>query len=564
MRVFLISMLLGLSVASYGQSSIPLNANDAYEYLEQKISEAELLWRKGDAQGIKLLNELLPYLDQTIVRDLAAGNFKLYSERAGIYLSLAEAHAIQGRQRESIDYLEKTATLMESPTIASYLEKNKSFDSIRQTAEFNSVLKKFRKYETYWDSPAMNTAFQENISDSEKIAGLGKFWSEVKYNFAYPEKLLALNWDKLYLEAIPKVLATKSTMEYYQELTKLCIRLADGHTNIILPYQLNPSDLPLRTGLVEGQVMILEVLSDSLKARGIKPGTEILTINGQPTVEYAKQNIEPFQTPVTPQWLEARTFGTELLRGPKERPIRLKLLDALGNSSDIVLERQGYADFYIPPPFEFRMLGNDGIAYVAINDFGAKEVTKLWEQTLPKLLNSKGLILDVRRNGGGSSSIGLAVLRSLVSKPFLTSRDSMPRYNPARRAKDLPSIDWTEEPAEEIQPQNDSGYRNPVVVLAGPNTFSAAEDFLMYWKNSGRGLLIGEPSGGSTGQPVYFRLPGGGSARVCTKRVMFPDGREWVGKGICPDILVHPSLADIKAGKDIVLDKALEHLHSIK
>ena len=123
-------------------------------------------------------------------------------------------------------------------------------------------------------------------------------------------------------------------------------------------------------------------------------------------------------------------------------------------------------------------------------------------------------------------------------------------------------MDWIELPVESLQPGDGPHYSGPVVVLSGPATFSAAEDFLVAWKNSGRGKLIGEPSGGSTGQPLFFDLPGGGSARVCTKRDTFPDGTEWVGRGIAPDILVHPTFADVRAGKDTVLEKALEFLKS--
>ena len=105
------------------------------------------------------------------------------------------------------------------------------------------------------------------------------------------------------------------------------------------------------------------------------------------------------------------------------------------------------------------------------------------------------------------------------------------------------------------------GYTSkPVVVLAGAATFSAAEDFLVAWKNSGRGPILGEPTGGSTGQPLSFTLPGGGSARVCTKKDTFPGGLEWVGKGIDPDILVRPSVADIQARRDTTLERALAFL----
>jgi carboxyl-terminal processing protease len=563
MKILLIPVLLGFSWISYSQSQIPSNANDANEYVRQHNSEAKALWQKGERQGIELLNELLQYLDQPMIRDLAAGNFSLYAQRANIYLGLAEAYALQDKQQESLNYLGKTAEFIQSPVIAAFLEKNKSFDRIRQTAEFIAVLKKLHKYEMYWDSPALNTGYQENLSDAEKIAGISKFWSEVKFNFAYPEKLVELDWDKLYLETIPRVLATKSTLEYYHELIKLCAQLADGHTNIILPDQLSTTIPPLRTALVEGHVLILEVLSDSLKARGLKTGTEILEIDGQQAIAYAKQNIEPYQSVVTQQYLQTRTFGYELLRGPGARTVRLKLLDAQGNTSDFELQRGGYWDIRMPPPIEFSMLANGTIAYVALNDFSTEAVIKLWAQIVPKVPGSTGLILDLRRNGGGDSSVAYEILKSLLSKPAATSRSLIRRYSPAERAHNLVSIDWTEIPSAEIKPQ-DGAYAKPIIVLAGPETFSAAENFLLAWKNSGRGPIMGEPSAGSTGAQIFFQLPGGGNARVCIKRDTFPDGREWVGKGIFPDILVQPSLVDIRLGKDTVLEKALDYLHSLK
>jgi C-terminal processing protease CtpA/Prc len=76
--------------------------------------------------------------------------------------------------------------------------------------------------------------------------------------------------------------------------------------------------------------------------------------------------------------------------------------------------------------------------------------------------------------------------------------------------------------------------------------------------------MIGETSGGSTGRPLMFQLPGGGSARVCTRRDTFPDGTDWVAKGIDPDIQVRPTVADICAGRDPVLQRAIEFMNSAK
>ena len=77
-----------------------------------------------------------------------------------------------------------------------------------------------------------------------------------------------------------------------------------------------------------------------------------------------------------------------------------------------------------------------------------------------------------------------------------------------------------------------------------------------------RRKIIGEPTGGSTGQPLMFKLPGGGVARICTKHDSFADGREFVGIGIQPDIPAHLSRADILAGHDSILETAIHSLQT--
>ena len=533
---------------------------DAYDFVQARRSEAEKLWMQGDARGFAILKDALAYLEQPLVKDLAVGNRYLAARRSNIYYDFAEAYALQGKTREALEYLNKFADLFQDPSAVKMLEQNRHFDSLRSELGYQAILAKERQFEHFWDSAALNTPFRDNLPDPEKLAGLSKFWSEIKYNFGYPEKLVELDWDNVYLQTIPKVLATKSTAEYYQEMMRLCARLGDGHTNVFGPNQMNLSAKPpLRTGLVEGHVMILDASSPSLEARDIRAGVEILEVDGVPAIEYARRAVEPYQSASTPQDRENRTFWYGFLRGPSAAPVRLKLRDAAGKEFEREVERRGYRDVRRTPPLDWRMLPQGNVAYVALNDFGANDLVKLWSEAFPKISTASAIILDVRLNGGGSSSIGFEVIRSLVDRPVPTSRQVMRRYNPTDRARGT-LMEWTELPADELQVRAGSHYSGPVVVLIGPATFSAAEDFLVAWKNSGRGKMIGEPSGGSTGQPLFFQLPGGGSARVCTKRDTFPDGTEWVGKGIEPDILVRPTVADIRAGRDTVLERALAFL----
>lgn len=100
----------------------------------------------------------------------------------------------------------------------------------------------------------------------------------------------------------------------------------------------------------------------------------------------------------------------------------------------------------------------------------------------------------------------------------------------------------------------------PTVVLQEHETFSAAEDFLVAIDAIPHITTLGRPSGGSTGQPLTIELPGGGRANICTKRDSYPDGREFVGFGIAPDLVLETTVADVQAGRDPQLHRAVELL----
>lgn len=71
-------------------------------------------------------------------------------------------------------------------------------------------------------------------------------------------------------------------------------------------------------------------------------------------------------------------------------------------------------------------------------------------------------------------------------------------------------------------------------------------------------FFIGEPSAGTNGVPITVQLPGGFSMRFTGMRVPLQDGTALQGHGIVPDQVVHPTLTGVRAGRDEVLETALE------
>src|SRR5262245_14887525 len=123
---------------------------------------------------------------------------------------------------------------------------------------------------TVWGAP-----FQEDITEDLKLAGLARFWMEVKVNFPHFAEISELDWDKTYLEFIPRVRATRSTYEYYRVLQQMCALLKDAHSDVFLPKELAArmeSMPPLHLELIENRVFVTRVESKSLESAGVTAG----------------------------------------------------------------------------------------------------------------------------------------------------------------------------------------------------------------------------------------------------------------------------------------------------
>jgi carboxyl-terminal processing protease len=179
----------------------------------------------------------------------------------------------------------------------------------------------------------------------------------------------------------------------------------------------------------------------------------------------------------------------------------------------------------------------------------------------------------VRRNGGGNSSVGYRIAAWLTNDTLETSRWRTREHRAAPKA-------WGRfgSPAHvaygEMNAWYDGGTHGrippaagariivPTIVLQDHDTYSAAEDFLVAIDAVPHITTLGRPSGGSTGQPLVLDLPGGGGARIVTKRDTYPDGRDFVGIGALPDVTVEPTLAGLRAGRDEQLERALDLLRA--
>ncbi|MGA1979323.1 MAG: S41 family peptidase [Sedimentisphaerales bacterium] len=406
------------------------------------------------------------------------------------------------------------------------------------------------------------------LSTEGKIYGLSKIWKEASYNFAFFDQIPDVNWDSCYQAFIPQVMATKSDWEYYLVLEKFFALLKDGHTRIFPPAELRnkyygTATKQIKTRLIEDKVIITEVLDNALAEAGVRKGMEILTINSIDVNEYAKKYVSPYMFASTPQDLELQTFGHFLLSGSVTEPAIIKVRDFDGKTRTHSIYRQPWlmeAEVFQGEPMVFKILSNN-IGYLKINNFvDTKDFRPKFDSIYTKILATDGLIIDVRENFGGATQITYYVLKHLSKEKFKTVNWKSPMYVAANKAWGM-NKDWLEVEGKEIEPFKDRAiYTKPVNVIADESSFSGAEDFCVGFKTMKRGKLVGRKTAGSTGSPLMFNLPGGASVLICTKKDMFPDGTEFVGYGIAPDIEVGVTIEDIRNGNDGALNAAIKDL----
>ncbi|HYO83506.1 MAG TPA: S41 family peptidase [Bryobacteraceae bacterium] len=219
-----------------------------------------------------------------------------------------------------------------------------------------------------------------------------------------------------------------------------------------------------------------------------------------------------------------------------------------------------------------------GVAFVRIQSFGDLERETALVKRIGELSAARAIVIDVRGNGGGSTPTRL--IAALMNRPWRGFVTTTPIHvaltgAQSQARKLFPAVNANAyyrgyfDAHDEMTPAElrmigtrqvplAGAYSGKVVLLADGYCNSACEDFLVPFKTSGRGILVGETTNGSSGQPYYYDFGNGMAFRVSTKRYYMPDGSVFEGVGIKPDVEVRPSVDDWRAGRDPVLVKALE------
>jgi len=246
----------------------------------------------------------------------------------------------------------------------------------------------------------------------------------------------------------------------------------------------------------------------------------------------------------------------EDMTGISPEDARQKVLGPAGTEVTLTVVREGE-----PHPFDVVItrakinvplveseMRSDGIAYVRLNTFGDtadEELRAAIQEMLDQ--NPKGLILDLRNNGGGWLTQGIAVASEFLPKDKIVVYQ---KYGDG-------SLE------EHMSTGRGIAVDIPMVVLVNEGSASASEIVAGALQDYGRAKLVGVTTFGKGSVQSVNLLSDGGSVAITSAQWLTPNKRLIQSIGLEPDVYVEITQADFDAGRDPQLDTAIQTLSAI-
>lgn len=220
------------------------------------------------------------------------------------------------------------------------------------------------------------------------------------------------------------------------------------------------------------------------------------------------------------------------------------------NFSDTLIRRYMGTDYQIASGISYKIL-DDNIGYIRYESFSDPIGEGNLNEALSHMILCRGLIIDIRSNGGGM----LTNAEKLAAR-FCQEKTLVGYY----QHKTGPGHqDFSEKEARYLEPSANVRWNKPAVVLTNRRVYSAANEFAVYMKTLPNVRLVGDHTGGGAGMPFSSSLPCGWSVRFSAVPMYDAQG-ESAEFGIEPDYNVQQTDEDFAKGKDTLIEFARQLL----
>ena len=398
----------------------------------------------------------------------------------------------------------------------------------------------------------------------QRQAALQQVWSTIKNEYVDPQHN-GVDWDAVGQRYRSELLRSSvDDAAFWRGLNRMAGELRDAHTSVRSPLEVNATvqqrgNFGLALLKLEGG-WVMGGLSGASQAAllGVRPGHRLLQIDGQDIEAWWKVASAAVRGSSTD-----RSNFTLVMRDLNARPVGSTLVLTLqrpstGNSpadKDSIYTVTLKQDPLSPVQGLLRThLLASNLAYVRFATFNPVVMPEL-QASFKRMADAKGLVLDLRGNGGGSFKMAVDLMGWFMKEGG--NMGEIVTRNNQRLTALLGLVDIT--PDLVVKPQAQP-LNMPLAVLLDENSASASELLAGVLQDRGRARVFGTTSCGcllgvrSGGLP----LPGGGRLVMSQfdVRIGAPPGKRIEGLGVTPDEPVPWTVATLQGQRDVVFEAA--------
>ncbi len=292
------------------------------------------------------------------------------------------------------------------------------------------------------------------------------------------------------------------------------------------------SGVGIYIGMKEKQLVVISPIEDTPAAEaGLKAGDKIVAVDGTSTKDMSLEE------------------AVSLIRGPKGTTVTLGIIRGKAKKpKDYPIVR----DVIKIKSVKTKML-EDEIAYIKLNTFEKEKAAEEMRSAILDMNDAKGLILDLRGNGGGLLENAIVIADMFMDKGVIV-------YTVDRMGE-----------RESITASRGIIWNKPVVMLVNGASASASEILAGALRDNNIATLVGTHTFGKASVQNVRNLDDGSAVLITVAKYLTPNGSDISKKGINPDILVEvptgeaeedleDELEDEEEEEDIQLNKAIKVL----
>ncbi len=352
-------------------------------------------------------------------------------------------------------------------------------------------------------------------------------WDTVRRRY-YDPNLHGVDWRAARETYRPEAQAALDDRALYRTLGQMLDLLDDDHAAAISPAQARRQDQARTRRAVMG-VMLARLDGDAWRIDAVRAGS--------PAEEAGIQVGWVLQT------VDGQAWGVDF-DVEAGRPITLTFLDETAQTRTVTLIPREMDPL---PPFSVDA-SRPGAVVLRIEGFEAGLGRWLGDR-LAEIPAESDVVIDLRGNPGGLLLEADAALSCFLParQPWATR---IARGGRPVTLTIMPGCGDLEQPAP-----------HDVALLVDQYSRSAAELTPAALQEAGRAVVVGEHTGGSVLISQDTRLPDGGRLTLSRADYITAGGVRLEKRGVTPDVIVARTLEDRRAGRDPMLDAALEALN---